>query len=70
MRPMSHLDSFDMNQSILPMAKKLGLPDHIMPDDVRNDLYLTIYSAELDKLNKEHNRTIEIQVECLLYICR
>ena len=52
------------------MAKKLGLPDHIMPDDVRNDLYLTIYSAELDKLNKEHNRTIEIQVECLLYICR
>ena len=70
MRPMSHLDSFDMNQSIRPMAKKLGLPDHIMPDDVRNDLYLTIYTAELDKLDKVQNRTIEIQVEFRLYVCR
>ena len=52
------------------MAKKLGLPDHIMPDDVRNDLYLTIYTAELDKLDKVQNRTIEIQVEFRLYVCR
>ena len=30
-------------------AKKLGLPDVILPNDVRNDLYVTIASGELTK---------------------
>ena len=30
-------------------AKRLGLPDVILPNDVRNDLYVTISHGELTK---------------------
>ena len=30
-------------------AKKLGLPDVILPNDVRNDLYVNISHGELSK---------------------
>ena len=32
-------------------AKKLGLPDVILPNDVRNDLYVNISHGELTKGN-------------------
>ena len=37
-----------MESSVLH-AKRLGLPDVILPNDVRNDLYVTISHGELTK---------------------
>ena len=56
-----HQKMQDPNQS--PVAKKLGLPDVILPDDVRNDLYVNISSGEFSRLDKRQDRNIEVTVE-------
>ena len=44
------------------IAQKLGLPDNILPDDDRNDLYVTIQSGMFEKGDKFRDRSIEVQV--------
>ena len=50
-----------MENSILH-AKKLGLPEIILPNDVRNDLYVNVYSAELSRLSKTADRNVEVKI--------
>jgi dedicator of cytokinesis protein 1 len=45
------------------IARKLGLPDVILPSDVRNDLYINIYYGELSRLEKMQDRNIEVTTE-------
>lgn len=47
----------------VPMAKKIGLPDIILPNDVRNDLYVNVFSGEFSRGEKRQDRNIEITVE-------
>ena len=42
------------------IARKIGFPELILPNDVRNDLYVNIYSGELSRLNKTADRNIEV----------
>lgn len=41
-------------------ARKMGFPEVIFPGDVRNDLYLTLVSAEVSKSAKTSERNIEV----------
>ena len=34
------------------VARKMGFPELILPNDVRNDPYVNIFSTELSRLNK------------------
>lgn len=47
------------------IARKIGFPELILPNDVRNDLYVNIYSAELSRLNKTADRNVEVVVEAV-----
>ncbi|QQP35522.1 Dedicator of cytokinesis protein 1like [Caligus rogercresseyi] len=42
---------------------KIGLPDVILPSDVRNDLYLTLAHGEFSRLDKRQDRNVEVLVE-------
>ncbi|KAI0221767.1 Dedicator of cytokinesis protein 1 [Lamellibrachia satsuma] len=42
------------------IARKMGFPDVIMPDDVRYDLYVTIMQAELKRTGRSTDRNIEV----------
>jgi hypothetical protein len=42
------------------IARKIGFPELILPNDVRNDLYVNIFSAELSRLNKTADRNVEV----------
>ena len=41
----------------------MGFPEVILPGDVRNDLYLTLYSGELTKVSKSTDKNIEVTVK-------
>lgn len=47
------------------VARKLGFPEIIMPGDIRNDIYLTLYSGDFDKYNK----TTQKNVEVIMLVC-
>ena len=47
------------------IARKIGFPELILPNDVRNDLYVNIYSGELSRLSKTADRNIEVVVEAV-----
>lgn len=47
-------------------AKKRGYPDLIIPEHVRNDLYVTIDRADFDKGTKKSERNIEVTMQVLL----
>ena len=64
-RPRTLFDGLDLNAMPPPLARKLGLPDYILPDDVRNDLYLTIIGGELDRKDRTQNRNVEVQVSLI-----
>ena len=43
------------------IARKIGFPDLILPNDVRNDLHVNIFSADLSRLNKTADRNVEVK---------
>ena len=45
------------------IARKIGFPELILPNDVRNDLYVNICSAELSKLSKTADRNVEVKYD-------
>ena len=47
------------------IARKIGYPELILPNDVRNDLYVNVYSAELSRLSKTADRNVEVVVEAV-----
>ena len=47
------------------IARKIGFPELILPNDVRNDLYVNIYSGELSRLSKTADRNVEVVVEAV-----
>ena len=47
------------------IARKIGFPELILPNDVRNDLYVNVYSAELSRLSKTADRNVEVVVEAV-----
>ena len=48
---MQLLEQYSVYYSQYPsyIARKIGFPDIILPEDVRNDLYLTLVSGEFNK---------------------
>ena len=44
-------------------ARKIGLPEVILPSDYRNDLYVTLVSGELSRLDKRSDRNVEVSIE-------
>ncbi|KAL9893363.1 dedicator of cytokinesis protein myoblast city isoform 3-T4 [Glossina fuscipes fuscipes] len=49
----------------VPIARKMGFPEVILPGDVRNDLYLTLCSGEFSRLTKTSEKNVEVSV----YVC-
>ncbi len=49
--------------SRIPVARKIGLPEVILPSDFRNDLYVTLVSGEFSRLDKRSDRNVEVTVE-------
>jgi len=47
------------------IARKIGFPELILPNDVRNDLYVNLYSGELSRLNKTADRNVEVVIEAV-----
>ena len=47
------------------IARKIGFPELILPNDVRNDLYVNVYSAELSRLSKTADRNVEVTLGIL-----
>ena len=47
----------------LPVARKIGLPEVILPSDFRNDLYVTLLNGEFSRLDKRSDRNVEVTVE-------
>lgn len=48
--------------SNIPIARKMGFPEVILPGDVRNDLYLTICSGEFSRSAKTSEKNVEVSV--------
>ncbi|XP_070136941.1 dedicator of cytokinesis protein 1 isoform X2 [Drosophila bipectinata] len=46
----------------VPVARKMGFPEVILPGDVRNDLYLTICSGEFSRIAKTSEKNVEVSV--------
>lgn len=46
----------------VPVARKMGFPEVILPGDVRNDLYLTICGGEFARGTKTSERNVEVTV--------
>ncbi|KAK6298792.1 hypothetical protein J4Q44_G00303020 [Coregonus suidteri] len=42
------------------VARKLGFPEIIMPGDIRNDIYLTLWTGDFDKYNKTSQKNMEV----------
>ncbi|KAG8247666.1 Dedicator of cytokinesis protein 2 [Homalodisca vitripennis] len=43
-------------------ARKMGFPEVILPDNVRNDLYLTLVNGEFSKGSKSTDKNVEVTV--------
>ncbi|XP_065184733.1 dedicator of cytokinesis protein 2-like isoform X1 [Sycon ciliatum] len=48
--------------SDVPVARKLGFPDVIMPGDHRNDLYITLVSGDFQRDGKKAHKNVEVEV--------
>ncbi|RUS82675.1 hypothetical protein EGW08_009578, partial [Elysia chlorotica] len=46
----------------LIITQRMGFPDFINPGECRNDLYLTLCSAEFDRGNKTAHKNVEVRV--------
>ncbi|XP_030369556.1 dedicator of cytokinesis protein 1 isoform X2 [Scaptodrosophila lebanonensis] len=46
----------------VPVARKMGFPEVILPGDVRNDLYLTICCGEFARIAKKSEKNVEVTV--------
>ncbi|XP_037945652.1 dedicator of cytokinesis protein 1-like isoform X2 [Teleopsis dalmanni] len=46
----------------VPLARKMGFPEVILPGDVRNDLYLTLCSGEFARIAKTSEKNVEVTV--------
>ncbi|XP_068155287.1 dedicator of cytokinesis protein 1 isoform X1 [Drosophila tropicalis] len=46
----------------VPVARKMGFPEVILPGDVRNDLYLTICSGEFSRIAKTSEKNVEVSI--------
>lgn len=44
------------------VARKMGFPDVIMPDEVRNDLYLTLVEGDFSRASKSVEMGVEVMV--------
>ncbi|BFZ10880.1 hypothetical protein BsWGS_13919 [Bradybaena similaris] len=44
------------------LTQPMGFPDFINPGEIRNDLYLTLHGADLDRGNKTASKNIEVCV--------
>ncbi|KAH7642670.1 dedicator of cytokinesis protein 1-like protein [Dermatophagoides farinae] len=64
---MQLLDKYRMYYAQYPsyIARKIGFRDIILPEDVRNDLYLTLVSGEFHKGSKKSERNIEVTVKII-----
>lgn len=49
----------------VPLARKMGFPEVILPGDVRNDLYLTLCGGEFARIAKTSEKNVEVTV----YVC-
>lgn len=49
----------------VPLTKKLGFPDVIMPGDVRNDLYLVMEKADFERGGKSNGKKIQVTIVVL-----
>lgn len=47
----------------LSIARKIGLPEVILPSDFRNDLYVTLLNGEFSRMGKGADRNVEVTVE-------
>ncbi|XP_040577137.1 dedicator of cytokinesis protein 1 [Lepeophtheirus salmonis] len=57
----SNSHHLDLTGSVTSL--KIGLPDVILPSDVRNDLYITLSYGEFSRLDKRQDRNVEVMVE-------
>lgn len=46
----------------IPIARKMGFPEVILPGDVRNDLYLTLCSGEFSRSAKTSEKNVEVSI--------
>ncbi|KAM7361679.1 dedicator of cytokinesis protein myoblast city isoform 1-T2 [Cochliomyia hominivorax] len=46
----------------VPIARKMGFPEVILPGDVRNDLYLTLCSGEFARMAKTSEKNVEVTI--------
>ncbi|OTF73597.1 hypothetical protein BLA29_001617 [Euroglyphus maynei] len=62
---MQLLDKYRMYYAQYPsyIARKIGFRDIILPEDVRNDLYITLVSGEFHKGSKKSERNIEVTMK-------
>ncbi|XP_075699239.1 dedicator of cytokinesis protein 1 [Rhinoderma darwinii] len=44
------------------VARKMGFPEIIMPGDVRNDIYVTLFQGDYDRGNKTTAKNVEVTV--------
>lgn len=47
------------------VARRIGFPEVILPDDFRNDIYMTFVCGEFHKGNKKSERNIEVTVKVI-----
>lgn len=47
----------------MAIARKMGFPEVILPENVRNDLYLTLVSGEFSKGSKTTDKNVEVTVQ-------
>lgn len=55
----------NITQGHLALARKIGLPEVILPSDFRNDLFLNISCGDFSRLDKRSDRNVEVVVEVL-----
>ncbi len=58
-----HHSALAGNGRVIPVARKIGLPEVILPSDFRNDLYVTLVFGEFSRLDKRSDRNVEVSVE-------
>ena len=47
----------------MAIARKIGLPEVILPSDFRNDLFVTLVGGEFSRIDKRSDRNLEVTVE-------
>ncbi len=52
-----------VNSRLMPVARKIGLPEVILPSDYRNDLYVMLVGGEFSRLDRRTDRNVEVSVE-------